>query len=367
MGGIEGHINLLSTGLGKLDIAVEVLVSHTVCKNKRETIDGVEIVKAFQLGRISSAALNPSFPLWIRRLGSAADLIHFHFPNPTGELAYLISGIRRPFVVSYHSDIIRQKYLKKIYHPFLLQFLKRASAILATSPSYLESSPVLQRFRSKCTVLPLGIDWRSYDPTTSGNGATPVLEKSTYPILLFIGRFRYYKGLHVLIEAMKGVRGHLRIIGGGPLEDDLVRQVRASSLDHKVSFLGDVSDLEKLAQLQQCNLFVLPSIERSEAFGLVQLEAMASGKPVVSTELNTGTSYVNVHDLTGLVVNPNDPLALRRAINRLLDQPQLAQRMGLAGKRRVRALFCADKMTEQVASVYRRIVNRDGRPYQSFA
>ena len=357
MGGIEGHINLLATGLENHGITVEVLVSHTLCKSRRETIDGIEVLKAFQLGRFSSAALNPSFPLWIRRLGSAADLLHFHFPNPTGELAYLISGLRRPFVVTYHSDIIRQKYLKKIYHPFLIQFLKRAHTIFATSPRYLESSPLLRRFRSKCAVLPLGIKWQSYSPALLENNAMPTPKISKRPVILFIGRFRYYKGLHILIEAMKGVRGQLRIIGGGPLKKELTQQVHRNGLEHKIMFLGDVPESEKLTQLHQCDLFVLPSIERSEAFGLVQLEAMACGKPVVSTELDTGTSYVNIHNKTGLVVKPKDPVALRQALNRLLGDPQLAHRMGAAGELRVRSVFSAEKMIRQVASHYLRIVN----------
>ena len=357
IGGVEGHINLLANGLKDRGIRVEVLVSNTRAKLEMENIDGIRVTKVPQLGRFASAPLNASLSTWVRRLGREADVIHFHFPNPTGEIASLFSGLDRKIVVTYHSDIIRQANLAKLYSPFLRRFLESSEAIIATSPAYVQSSEVLRQFRDKCRVIPFGIDLRRFRLNTERSGQVAEIRRSYgSPIALFIGRFRYYKGLYILLEAMKSVPGSLLLIGIGPMERELKERVAMDDdLKGKVFFLGELSDEDVVNHLQACDVFVLPSIFRSEAFGIVLLEAMACGKPLISTELGTGTSFVNQHQETGLVVPPNDVNTLAGAINYLFVNTEIRERFGRASKERVEKYFCLDKMVEDVIRIYQDI------------
>ncbi|MFH1953706.1 MAG: glycosyltransferase [Pseudomonadota bacterium] len=357
VGGVEGHINLLANGLKDRGIKVEVLVSNTRAKLETENINGIRIVKVPQLGRFASAPLNVSLFLWVRRLGKGADVIHFHFPNPTGEIASLIAGLSSKTVVTYHSDIVRQARLAKLYSPLLRRFLKGADSIIATSPNYVQSSEVLHQFRDKCKVIPFGIDLSRFAPNANTERqVTSIRRNYEGPIALFIGKFRYYKGLYVLLEAMKMVEGSLLLVGIGPMERDLKKRVAADNeLKNKVFFLGELSDQDIVSHLHACDVFVFPSIFRSEAFGIVLLEAMACGKPLVSTELGTGTSFVNQHQETGLVVPPNDAKALAGAINYLFVNLEVRERFGKAARERVEKYFCLDKMVEDVIRTYQDI------------
>jgi len=353
-GGIEGHINLLATGLKRRGIEVSVLVSNTRFRVVKEEIDGIRVVRAPQVGRFASAPLNMTFFHWLRKLGKDADVLHFHFPNPTAELSYLISGLNRRVIVTYHSDIVRQAVLGKIYSPFLKRFLDLAETVIATSPIYLNSSRVLHRYRHKCRVIPLGIDLSRFAPEKA-NAASIAQLRRTYrrPIILFIGRFRYYKGIHTLIEAMKEVDAVLLLIGTGPLEQALRDQVAALSLETRVRFLGEISDQDLVTYLHACDLFVLPSILRSEAFGIVQIEAMACKKPVISTEIMSGTSYVNQNGKTGLIVPPFDAGGMAAAINWMLARPDVRDACGKAGYERVRSHFSSERMVDRILSLYR--------------
>ena len=357
VGGVEGHINLLANGLKDRGIKVEVLVSNTRAKLEIENINGIRVIKVPQLGRFASAPLNASLSTWVRRLGKEADVIHFHFPNPTGEMASLLAGLHSKIVVTYHSDIIRQANLAKVYSPFLRRFLKRSEVIIATSPPYVESSEVLRHFRDKCRVIPFGIDLSRFRLNTERSGQAAAIRRIYGgPIALFIGKFRYYKGLYVLLEAMKMVQGSLLLVGIGPMERDLKKRVAVDDdLRGKVFFLGELSDEDVVNHLHACDVFVFPSIFRSEAFGIVLLEAMACGKPLVSTELGTGTSFVNQHKETGLVVPPNDVKALAGAINYLFVNPGVRERFGKAAKARVEKYFCLDSMVDDVIRTYQDI------------
>ena len=310
-GGIEGHLNLLARGIKQRGIDVSVLVSNTKPFLKTESIDGISIFKVPQLTRLSSAPINPTLFWWFRKLADQFDIFHFHLPNPTAVVSYLLAGLRKKVVVTYHSDIVRQKQLAKLYSPFSKYFLDRADVIIATSPKYIQSSKILNCYKSKCRVVPLGIDTTRFNRNSEfGLLAENMRRRRGSRLILFVGKFRYYKGLEILIEAMKKVDGHLLLVGSGKQERRLKAQTSAAGLGHKVSFLGEVSDDEVVVYLKSCDVLVLPSNLRSEAFGIVQLEAMACGKPVISTELETGTSYVNVHGETGLVVPPNNATAL---------------------------------------------------------
>jgi rhamnosyl/mannosyltransferase len=235
----------------------------------------------------------------------------------------------------------------------LKAFLSKIDCIIATSPNYIDSSAILREYRQKCQIVPLGIHISRFIQPLA-DSLDPALIRQTHGdrLLLFIGKFRYYKGLNVLLEAMKKVDGKLLLIGEGYLEKELKKHAVLNRLENKVVFLGELSDQAVNAFLHACDVFVLPSVERSEAFGIVQLEAMACGKPVICTELGTGTTYINQHQKTGIVVEPNKPDALAHAINFLLDRPELRSQYGQAGLERVQRFFTADRMIADLIAVY---------------
>jgi glycosyltransferase involved in cell wall biosynthesis len=358
-GGIEKHVNLLANGLHSRGVQVEVLVSNTRMKMESECFEGIQIYKAPQIGRFASAPLNITMSCWLRRLGERADILHFHFPNPTAELAYLISRLNKKYVVTYHSDIIRQVYLKILYAPFMHHFLRCADKIIATSPQYFKTSATLMKYKKKCEIIPLGIDLNQFNCNYDRLAVTSRIRKNHgTPIVLFVGKFRYYKGIHVLLQAMKKVNAKLLIVGADhSLETTVANQIEQVGLQGKIELLGELSDERLSDYLHSCDVFVLPSVQRSEAFGLVQLEAMACGKPVVCTELGTGTSYVNEHQRTGLVVPPNDPDALAKAINHLLHNPFICEQYGISGLSRVQNFFSLEKMIDRTEQLYRQVLN----------
>ena len=354
IGGVEGHINLLANGLKTRGVRVNVLVSNTRAKLEIDDINGIRVIKVPQLGRFASAPLNVGFSRWLKRLGSKADIIHFHFPNPTGEFASLFAGFERKIIVTYHSDIIRQANLGKLYLPFLKMFLENSKTIIATSPAYVQSSEVLRQYQEKCRVVPFGIDLKRFELSKSRiNEVTRIHEAYGSPLILFVGRFRYYKGLYILIEAMKAIEGTLLLIGVGPMEAALKYRVHNDGqLKGKVFFLGELSNEDVVNHLHACDVFVLPSIFRSEAFGIVLLEAMACAKPLITTELGTGTSFVNQHQETGLVVPPHDVGALAGAVNYLLDHQEIREEFGKAAQARAEKYFSLERMVEDVLHIY---------------
>jgi len=259
--------------------------------------------------------------------------------------------------MTYHSDIVRQRRLLTFYAPFLRIILARLDCIVATSPNYIESSAFLKPLAAKCRVIPLAVDFDRFEkvePLKVAALRERFANSSDKILLLFTGRLRYYKGVQFLLEAMPQVlpQVQLLIIGIGPMEQQLREQVARHQLEQRVIFLGEVADSELANYYAASDIFVLPSCERSEAFGIVQLEAMAAGKPVISTELGTGTSYVNLNEESGLVVPSADPPALAEAINRLATDQARREKMGRRGHERVRAEFSLEKMNQQLEKLY---------------
>lgn len=348
IGGIENHIRLLCRELAAMPgLDVRILATSTTRKSSVERLDGVQVTRTARIAHLSSTPLSIRLPLELRRL--RPDVVHLHFPYPPGELAALLATPDVPTVVTYHSDIVRQRTLLKLYGPALRMVLGRAARILPTSPAYLERSPWLRVVRDRCTVVPLGIDPSPFvGLPRQGDGRT----------LLFVGRFRYYKGLHHLLEAMTLLpEARLVLVGGGPLEETLRAQSEALGLSRRVEFATEVSDAELPGFYARADVFVLPACEPSEAFGLVLAEAAAAGLACVSTELGTGTSYVNVNEETGLVVPPSDPAALAAACRRLLVDPGLRERLGAAGRTRAAALFDIRRVAAEVASIYSEVIS----------
>lgn len=343
LGGIENHIKTLAEAQVKAGHKVTVLVCDLSPRTHIETRNGVKVIKAGRLFTAASMPISLTQPLIVARL--RPDILHVQGPYPLGELSAWLFGGKTPFVLSYQSDVVRQKSLLRFYGPFLRRVLRRADRILANSPRYIETSPWLQPVKAKCLSVPIGIDVQRF-----------TVPEHTYagpPTLLFVGRLRYYKGLDTLIAAMRDLPGvHLKLAGDGPMYAQLQAQAQALELTERVHFLGEIADEELPALYHQAHLFVLPSNARAEAYGIVLLEAMASGLPCVSTEVGTGTSWVVQDGVTGRVVPPQDPAALAAALRELVDNPTKRRVMGQAARLRVETEFTQELMTQRVMEVY---------------
>lgn len=348
IGGVEKVVQDIAEGLqGKIHI--EVLACEPKGRGKSLCVNGVRVTYASSFGIYWSMPVSITFPFLLAWKSKKFDILHFHLPFPLGDLSYLLMGSRQPKVlVTYYSDIVKQKKIMKFYKPFLHAFLKRANKILVPAPNLLESSKYLKPYKDKCVVVPLGIDLSKFGHQSKkvDLGISP-----NEKIVLFVGRLTYYKGLEYLLEAMREVKAKLLIIGDGKLRQQLEKKAKSLKVEEKVVFLGRVSDEELKYCYQICDVFVLPSVEPTEAFGLVQLEAMAYGKPVVNTNLPTGVPFVSKHGETGLTVPPRDSKALAQAINKILNDKELAKKFSENARKRVQE-FSKEKMLQRIYEIY---------------
>jgi rhamnosyl/mannosyltransferase len=357
-GGIEQTVQRMAESQAAAGHEVTVLVSAAGgLRTREERVNGVRVVRVSEWARALSAPLCPTMPRHVARL--PADVWHLHFPNPTGEVSWLLARPAGALVVSYYSDIVRQAAALPIYGAVIERLLGRADVVLATSDRHLEHSRFLARHRERCRVVPLGIDLAPFDDLASHRPAAAML-RARYgtPLVLFVGRLRYYKGLNVMLDAMPRVEGRLVIVGDGPEGARLRRQHQRLGLGERVFFAGTCEASALLDHLAAADVGVLPSTHPSEVYGLSMVEMMACGVPVVCTELGTGTSFVNRDGETGLVVPPRDPAALAAAINRLLGDEALRRRMGEAARRRAQATFSAAAMMRGVDAAYAEAVQR---------
>jgi glycosyltransferase involved in cell wall biosynthesis len=352
MGGIETHLQALCSAL-RDEVDLRVIVSSDDNHTVEHTLDGVPV---HRIATLLTAFSTPICPAMVARIrASRADLVHIHLPNPTAVLAYLASGHRGRLVITYHSDTVRQKVMGRLFEPFLQAILRRASAIIATSPNYLATSSALQPHRDRCHVIPYGIDTAQFEQRDAA-AVDRVHRKYGPRMVVSVGRLVYYKGFEYLIRAMSQVRGKLLIIGDGPLRGELGDLASQLGIADKVIFAGEIQNSSVAPYYQAAVVFALPSVARSEAFGIVQIEAMAAGLPVVNTALDSGVPFVSLHNQTGLTVPPRDPKALAVALNRLLDDPALRQSLGESARLRASKEFSATLMTSRTMNLYRRLL-----------
>jgi rhamnosyl/mannosyltransferase len=307
---------------------------------------------------IASNAMSLSAVRKLAHLAREADVIHYHFPWPFADMAHFMARVNKPSVVTYHSDIVRQKTLMKVYTPLKRRFLNSVSAIVATSPNYLASSPVLTRYRDKTCAIPIGLDKAIY-PRPRAEIKEQWRQRCGDRFFLFVGVLRYYKGLHILLEAVAGTEYPVVIVGAGPIEQELKDHARRLGLTN-VMFVGALEEEDKVALLELCYALAFPSHLRSEAFGISLLEGAMYGKPMISSEIGTGTTYINIDGDTGLVVPPSDPRAFREAMRTLWNNPQLAAEMGQRAEQRYWDLFTAEKMAHNYLQLYRELKQASG-------
>lgn len=293
------------------------------------------------------------------RLARNADVIHYQYPWPFADVLHLAVRPKAPAIITYQSDVVRQRWLGRLYAPLMHQMLGRMHAIVATSPAYAATSAVLTRpeLAPRVRVIPLSIGESSYNTPADAAILKRLNLSADEPFFLFIGVLRYYKGLHTLLQAAQQMKYKVVIAGTGPEGSALQQTAAQHNLNH-VIFAGQITEAEKMALLKSCRALVLPSHLRSEAFGMVLVEAAMFSKPMVSCEIGTGTSYVNAHEVTGFVVPPENPGAMAQALTRLGDDSALAQRYGLAARQRYDALFSGRAMGEGYAQLYRQALGQ---------
>ena len=286
----------------------------------------------------------------LRQLAREADVIHYHFPWPMADIAHLAARVRKPSVLTYHADIQRQPTLLAMYKPLMHRFLGSVDRIVATSPNYVATSEVLREHREKVEVVPLGLT-RNFYPKPDAALLQKWRERTGgAPFFLFVGVFRYYKGLHVLLDAIQRTGYPVVLVGDGPLAPEL----RAYAQEHRITsayFTGSLPEEDKMALIELSRAIVFPSPNRAEAFGMTLLEGAMLGKPMITCEIGTGTSYVNRHGETGLVCAPNDAEDLARAMKEMWDDPHWCELMGRRAALRFEDLFTAHR----TARAYRRI------------
>lgn len=348
---METYLHNLATRQATM-ARVHVIVANEGRRKVKCVADSVSITR---VGRVTTIASMPVCPGLIQSIrGCPADVVHVHTPNPGAAWAYLMSGHSARVVITHHADTIGRKILRKFSDPFVSRLMERADKIIVTSARYLDSSPELAPFREKCVIIPIGIEIQSAAQLEIAT--TERLRRQFGDrLLLAVGRLVPYKGFETLIRAMKAINGHLLLVGIGPQRKLLMNLIAAEGLQAKVSLLGHVGNLAPY--FAAASVFVLPSLTRAEAFGVVQLEAMAAGLPVINTDIASGVPEICPHGKTGITVPPGDSTALAQAAQMLLESKSLRLAYGEAGRVRVKAEYTADKMARRILSVYSEVLH----------
>jgi glycosyltransferase involved in cell wall biosynthesis len=353
VGGIEQVIRQMCVGTGQLGVSNEVLALSRARDLAPIEFEGHTVHRVPLDFEVASNAVSWRAIGELKRLAARADVVHYHFPWPFLDMAHFMAGVNKPTVVTYHSDIVRQKALLRLYQPLMHRFLGSVDAIVATSPNYLATSTVLDRYRDKTRVIAFGLDRGSY-PEPDAERLAHWRGRVGPKFFLFVGVLRYYKGLHILLDAVAGTHYPVVIVGAGPIERELKAHAERLGLKN-VMFVGALDEADKVALLRLCYAVAFPSHLRSEAFGISLLEGAMFGKPMISSEIGTGTTYINVHGESGLVVPPSDHEALRAAMRTLWDNPDMAREMGRRAEARYWQLFTSAQMAEDYAALYREL------------
>lgn len=355
-GGLEESIRQICLNTGDLDVESRVLSlsadpSPAVVERPEATV--VRARRSFEIGSCGfSVQAIPRF----RKQAAWADVIHYHYPWPFGDVLHFLGHGGKPTLLTYHSDIVRQRRLDRIYSPLRRLFLASIDRIVCTSPNYFATSKVLPAYGSKVEVVPIGLEESSY-PDVSQSELEVARREYGSDFFLFVGVLRHYKGLHILLEAAMDAPFQIVIAGSGPTERELKRQAARLGLTN-IRFLGHVDDRTKVALYRLSRAVVFPSYLRSEAFGVTLLEGAMYARALISTEIGTGTSHVNIDGETGMVVPPGAPEALRAAMDRLHQQPETAANLGRNAQQRFRDFFTGRLMGQRYYEIYHQLIDR---------
>lgn len=355
-GGLEEAIRQICLATKPLGVEQRILTMARVAEQEVLELPEGYVIRVPLQAEPASCSMGMAMFRAYREQAKWADVIHLHYPWPFADLVHVLSGVRKPVVLTYHSDIIRQRTLERVYSPLRSLFFRKVDRFVATSPNYIESSAILAGMSPVPDVIPLGLMPDSYK-APSADALDYVQSEFGDGFFLFVGVLRYYKGLHNLINAAAFSGLPIVIAGHGPEGDRLKAMVRELKLTN-VQFAGYVSDDVKQALFEKAYAVVFPSSERSEAFGVTLLEGQLAGKPLISCEIGTGTSFVNVHGQTGLVVAPDSPEDFAGAMRVLWDEPDRAKAMGEAGRLRLADVFSGQKVGESYFRVYHELLQQ---------
>lgn len=362
-GGIETLLKAWSEGFAKLGAEVDCVVAHgpqtpgSRWRRMTEIRGGVRVHRLPSPREVLGVSVCPAYVGAVRRF--RPDVVHAHFPNPLADLACLRAPRNVPVVLSWHSDIVRQKAAMALYRPLQQALLRRADRIVVATPNHFEHSAWLKPFGRKVSVIPFGLDLQRFGGVDDDPEAVELLRARAggRAILLNVGRLVGYKGQRHAVAALRRLPdAELWLVGKGPLESALRQQAAELGVADRLRFFGDVADNELPRFYRACDVFVFPSETPNEAFGLVQVEAMACGKPVVACDLKSGVPYVCRDGETGLIVPPADSDGLASAVLRLLNDRSLAESLGERARRRAREEFEESVMVRRYFELFGRLV-----------
>jgi rhamnosyl/mannosyltransferase len=358
IGGIERVMFDITEGLNARGIRCDVLCSNDERRYVEETIKTYRVMRTASYGIHLSASLSPQLAVKLRRIGTRYDIIHMHLPDPMATLALFYARPKSEVVLHWHNDIVRQKTLLRFFLPFQTWMLRRADAVVTTSPNYIDGSAHLGPYRAKCHVVPIGVDRADFE--VSEATVKDIRERYGNRRLVFsIGRLSHYKGYRYLVEAARylGDDYAILIAGCGPLHKSLAGRIKDQGLGDKVFLLGPVAHEQVGSYYEACDIYCLSSISRNEGFGLVQLEAMLFRKPVVSTSVEgSGVTWANLDGETGLVVEPKNARLLADAVERICSNREMYERFAANGYERVTRLFTREIMLSETLKLYEKLV-----------
>ena len=358
-GGIESAAWELNEGLARAGVRADILCAHQRARTEVSTFEaGYQVTRAASLGMLLSTSIAPALLWQLRRLAAGRDLIHVHMPDPMAALAVWAMRPAARVVLHWHSDVVRQRRAMRLYEPLQRWLLTRADAIIATSAAYAQASVPLQPWQHKISVIPIGIS-DNHSQACSIKAAAIRQRFQGRSIVFALGRITYYKGFEVLIDAAADLPDAAVVLIGGAGQGlgELQAQLSARGLAGKVHMLGAVADEDLPSYFEACDVFCLPSIARSEAYGVAMIEAMLMARPVVATEIDgSGVPWVNKDGQTGINVPVGKPLALARALQTLLQDAPLRERYGAAARKRYLQEFSAELMTRRTLELYRHLL-----------
>lgn len=344
LGGVETVVKQIGDGLG-----TDVLVCASGLKSRVEKIGSSTVYRASSWGRIFSLPISFQFFFWFRKLIKEYDVLLIHEPFPLATLAAFFWGRKKKTFIFYHSDIVRQRFLACLLRPFLLGNLKRARKILVSSANLIKYSSIISRFPEKCVVLPFGLNMEECRLSDSLAAQVSELQKKYGRFALAVGRLVPYKGFSFLLSALADIDVRVLLIGSGRLKKKLQAQALSLKLGERLVFLDSVSDLRPYYLAG--DFFVFPSISPNEAFGLVQLEAMAFSRPVINTDLRSGVPEVSLDGVSGITIVPQDSAALTQAMEKLWRDEDLRKKLGQGAKERVQQKFTEEKFIQSLNEI----------------
>ncbi|MGB7985358.1 MAG: glycosyltransferase [Terracidiphilus sp.] len=361
MGGIEIYLQDLVRDQARR-CQVKVIVANDNFGSIQEHMDGADLFRLGCFGSIKSMPICPGL-LWQMNRADA-DIIHMHMPNPAAAFAYIMSRCQIPLVLTHHSDTMGRANIRRMSEPFVQKAMRRASRIIVTSRRYADSSQELRLHLDKTEVVPLGVDLGKFDTVETG-AVQRIKSKYGASLVLAIGRLVSFKGFEILIRAMQNVPGNLVIVGDGPLLSHLEEIAKDCNLSGRVFFTGQIDNSQIVNYFLAADVFAMPSISRAESFGIVQLEAMAAGIPVVNTCIDSGVPEVSLDGITGITVPPGDSCTLAKALTFLLQDSDLRLKMGKAGKDRVRREFSVAHMSKRTMQIYEEILDERASKHEA--